>query len=191
VDADQRRRVVRHDSHPHLDDCAALAFVGEVRRATAQQAGDDAFDHGSAVATGVGKVYLAWGPCSRQVPLARQPQNVLRRGRRGQGFNRVRDPHRENSLLMQCLMQGGIIERQIAGQRVEGGSGGRCHSGNGPLHVVDQGLHIAGVTGIPHRQMQAKDEAGRWLGDDPGFAAKVGRAIALPFANGRNRDRRC
>ena len=61
MDADQGCRMVRHDSHPHLDDCAAMAFVGEVRCATAQQAGHDTFDHWSAVATGVGERHLARG----------------------------------------------------------------------------------------------------------------------------------
>jgi hypothetical protein len=47
----QGRRVVRHDGHPHLDDRAAMTFMGEVPYSTTQQAGHDAFDHEAAVAT--------------------------------------------------------------------------------------------------------------------------------------------
>jgi Glycosyl hydrolases family 2, TIM barrel domain/Glycosyl hydrolases family 2 len=115
VDADQRGCVVRHDGHPHVDDGAALTLVGEVRRATAQQAGHDAFAHGAAVAPGVGTLHLARGPCARRVSLAQQPQDVLRRGRRGQGLDGVRDPHGEHPLVRQCCTQGDIIARQIAG----------------------------------------------------------------------------
>src|SRR5215472_6225677 len=65
----------------------------------------------------------------------------------------------------------------------------RVHSnpGDGVLHFVNQGLHILDVTGIPHGQRQGKDEAGRWLGDNPGLAAELGGAMAFAFANGRNR----
>ena len=54
------------------------------------------------------------------------------------------------------------------------------------LHLVDQGLHITGITGIAHGQMQGKDEARRWLGDNPRFAAELGGAVAFARADGRN-----
>jgi hypothetical protein len=34
VDADQRRRVVRHDGHPHVYGRAAMTFVGDPGRST-------------------------------------------------------------------------------------------------------------------------------------------------------------
>jgi hypothetical protein len=37
VDAHPCRRVVRHDSHPRLDDRAAMAFVGEAPGSTTPQ----------------------------------------------------------------------------------------------------------------------------------------------------------
>lgn len=58
VDAHQRRRVVRHDGYSRLHERAAMAFIGEARGTTAQQAGNDAFDHRSAVPTGAGEVHL-------------------------------------------------------------------------------------------------------------------------------------
>lgn len=186
MDADQRRRVVGHNGHPHVDDRATMTFIGDASGSTAQQAGHDALDHGSAVATRVGEVHLTRGPYSRQASLAQEPQDVLRCGRRGEGRGRCWDPDGKNPLLVQGLTQRGIIERSIAGQRVEGGSGVRRAPTDCLLHVVDQGLHVADVTGVSHGQMQAKDEARRWLGNHAGFAAKLGGAVALPFANGRN-----
>ena len=121
-----------------------------------------------------------------QVRLVQDPEDVLRRGRRGEGIDRFRDPYGENPPCMQRLTQGGVIERQIARQRVDGRGGARRDPGDRLLHFVDQGLHITGVTGIPHGQMQGKDKARRWLGDNPRLAAKLGGAIAFAFANGRN-----
>ncbi len=185
VDADQRCRVVRHDGHPHVYGRTAMTFVGDAGGSTAQQAGNAAFDHGSAVSTRVGEVHLTRGPCSKQAPHTQEPQDVLRCGRRGEGLDRARDPHGENPLLVQPLTQGRVMERQIAGQRVDGRSGVRREPRNRLLHLVDQGLPIAAITGIPHRQMQANDEASRWLGDNSGLAAKWRGAVALPFAHGR------
>jgi hypothetical protein len=186
VNADQRCRIVRHDGHPHVYGRAAMTFVGDPRSSTVQQAGNDAFDHGSAVSRRIGEVHLARGPCSRAVLRVQEPQDVLRCGRRGDGIGRFRDPHSENSLLVQRLTQGGVIERQIAGQRVDGRSGGCRNLRDRLLHLGDQGLHITGVTGIPYGQMQGKDEASGWLGDNPRLAAKLRGAVTFAFANGRN-----
>jgi hypothetical protein len=49
------------------------------------------------------------------------------------------------------------MERQIAGQRVDGRSGERRDPRARLLQLVDQGLHIIGLTGIPHRQMQGRE----------------------------------
>ena len=139
------------------------------------QAGNDAFDHGSAVPTRVGEVHLGRGPDVVQVRLVQDPEDVLRRGRRGQGLDRLGDPHRENPSLVQRLTQGGVIERQIAGQRVDGRGGARPDPGDRLLHLVDQGLHIAGITRIAHGQMQGKDKARRWLGDNARACGQTGR----------------
>jgi hypothetical protein len=77
VDADQGCRVVRHDSHPRLDDCTAVPCVGEAPSATAQQARDDTFDHGAAIATRVGQVHLGRSPEVVQVRLIQAPEDVL------------------------------------------------------------------------------------------------------------------
>jgi hypothetical protein len=68
-----------------LDDRTAVPFVSEACRAAAQQAGNDAFNHRSAVPTRVGKMHLCRGPDSLQARLAQDPGDVLRGGRRGQG----------------------------------------------------------------------------------------------------------
>ena len=87
---------------------------------------------------------------------------------------------------MQCLAQGGDIERQIAGQRVDGRGGARPDPGHRLLHLVDQGLHIAGIARIAHGQMPGKDETRRWLGDNARLTAELGRAVALALADGRD-----
>jgi hypothetical protein len=85
MDAHQGCRVVRHDRHSRLDDRAAMAFVGEVPCSPTQQAGNEAFDHGSAVSTCVRKVYLGRGPDVVQVRFVQAPEDVLWRGDGGRG----------------------------------------------------------------------------------------------------------
>jgi hypothetical protein len=186
VDPYQRCRVVGHDRHARLYHRAAMAFVAEAPRSTVQQTSHDAFNDWSAGPTRAGEVHWGRGPCAMQARLIQDPEDILRGGRRGEGIDRLRDPHGENPPLMQRLAQGRIIERQITGQRVEGGSGGRRDPSNRLLPVVDQGCHRTGIAGIPHGQMQAKDEAGRWRGDQAGLAAELGGAVALALANGRH-----
>ena len=188
VDAHHRRRVVRHDGHPHLYDRPALAFVGDPRRPAAQQAGNDTFDHRAAVATGAGEVHLVRGAlCGASPPRVSIRRTSSGVGCRGERLDRVRDAHGENPPGMQRLPQLGVIQGQIPGQRVDGQRGAAGDLAQGVLHFVDQGHHIAGVRGIPHRQRKGEDEARGGLGDNAGFAAKLGGAVALAFANGGNR----
>jgi hypothetical protein len=90
-----------------------------------EQAGNDAFDHGAAVAIRIGEVYLGWGPDVMQVRLIQTPKDVLRRGQWREGSDGFRDPHGEEPSCRQRLKQGLVIERQIAGQRVDGRGGAR------------------------------------------------------------------
>ena len=62
MDADQGCRIVCHDGHPCLDDRATMAFVREAPGSTTEQASNDAFDHRSAIPTGVGQVHLGRRP---------------------------------------------------------------------------------------------------------------------------------
>ena len=64
--------------------------------------------------------------------------------------------------------------------------GVRRDPGDRLLHFVDQGLHVTGITRIPHGQMQGKDEACRRLGNNARLAAKLRGAIAFALTNGRN-----
>ena len=187
VDTDPRRRVMRHDGHPCVDDRAAMTLVGHAGRSTAPQAGPEAFHDGSAVSTRIREIPLARGQCLRPVLRVQQTQDVLGRGRRGEGLDRLGDPHREHALLMPHCPQGGSMARHIAGQRADGRSGDRRHSGHGLLPVVDPGLPRAGVTGMADGQMQAKDTARGGRGDHPGFAATRGGAMTRPVAHGRHR----
>jgi hypothetical protein len=85
---------------------------------------------------------------------------------------------------MQRLTQGGVIEPQIASQRVDGRGRARRNPGDGVLHFVNQGRHILDVTGMSHGQVQCKDKTRRRLSDHARLAAKLGRAMAVALANG-------
>ena len=185
VDADQRRRIVGHHGHPHVYDGAAMTFIGDASGSTAQQAGHDAFNHGSAVATRVGEVHLTRGPYSRQASFAQEPQTLSGVGDEGRGATvfgipTVRIPRWCNASRREASLH---ATSPASEWRV---GLGRCDPTDRLLHVVDQGLHVAGVTGVSHGHMQAKDEARRWLGNHSGLATKLGGAVALPFAHGRN-----
>ena len=186
VDAPHGRGVVCHDRHSYLHDRTAMTFVGDPRSAAAQQAGNDTFDHRAAGATGAGKLHLVRGALMVQACLVQHPADLLRGGRRGKGLDRMRNTHREDAPAMRRFTQLGVIQGQIPGQRVDGGRGASGDLAQGVLHFVDQGDHIARITGVAHGQMQSKDEAGGWLSNNPGLAAKLGGAVALAFANGGN-----
>ena len=131
-------------------------------------------------------MHLGRGPDVVQIRLVQAPEDLLRRGRRGQWLNCPGNPHRENPPLVQRLTQSGVIQRQIAGQRVDSRDGARPDPSDRLLHLVDQGLHITGITGMAHGQLQRKDEARRWLGDNPRFAAELGGAVAFALADRGN-----
>jgi hypothetical protein len=122
-----------------------------------------------------------------QVRLLQTPEDVLRRGRWGQRIDRPGDPHREHPPRMPRLTQGGVIERQIAGQRVDSRGEARPNPGKRLLHFVDQGFHVAGITRMAHGQMPGKDNARGGLGNHVWLAAELSGAMTLPFADGRNR----
>src|SRR5713226_2799152 len=186
LDAGQCRRVVGQGCHSHLHDRPPMASVSEVRGPSAQQAGNDAFDHRSAVATSTGEMDLVRGALSVQPCLLQHPQHVLR-GRRGrERLDGVRDAHRENPSGMQRRTQGGIVERQVASHRVDGGGAPTRDLRHGVLDFVDQGQHEAGITRIADRELHGKDEARGWLDDNPWLAAKLSGTVALPFANRSN-----
>ena len=161
VDADQGGRVVRHDGHPRVDDRTAVPFVGEARRSTAPQARHEAFDHGAAGPTRVGELHLGRGPDILPARLAQEPGDVLRHGRRGPGSDCPGDPHREKPPRMPGLTPGGIIARQIAGQRGDGRGGARPHPRDRLCHGVEPGFHRAGITRMAHGQMPGKDKSPR------------------------------
>src|SRR6266850_8318017 len=187
VDAPQGRGVVCHDRHPHLHDRPTMTFVGDPRCATVQEAGNDTFDHRAAVATSTGELHLVRGALMVQAGFVQNPEDLLLGGCRGEGLDRLRNAYGEDSPAMQCRAQRGVIESQIARQRVDGRGGPTRDLGYSDLHFVNQGQHRAGITGVTHGQMQGKDEAGGWFGNNPGLAAKLGGAVALAFANGGNR----
>ena len=120
VDAAHGGGVVGHDRHPYLHDRAALPFVGDPRRAAAEQAGNDTFDHRAAIATGAGELHLVRGALMVQARLVQHLRISSGVGARGEGLDRMRNAYREDAPAMQRLPQLGVIQSQIPGQRVNG-----------------------------------------------------------------------
>ena len=79
-----------------------------------------------------------------------------------------------------------VIERQIAGQRMDGQRAPSRDSRNGLLNAVEQGPHRAEIIRVAHWQLKGKDEAGGHLGDNARFAAKLRRTVTLAFSDGGN-----
>src|SRR5229473_3576478 len=69
--------VVIQDRYPDLHDRPTLPFVREPRCAPAQQAGNDTFDHGTAVASGTGKLDLVGGTLLGQASLGEHLADFL------------------------------------------------------------------------------------------------------------------
>ena len=94
-------------------------FVAQLPRPPAQQAGDDTFDHRTAVARRAGQLHLAGGAFAVQARGGEHLVDVLG-GRRGrERLDRARDPHGEDAPSMQGLPERGVVQGQIAGQRVD------------------------------------------------------------------------
>lgn len=163
-----------------------MAFISDAIYPSTEQAGNDAFDHRPAVAAGASEVHLVGSALSVQTRVVQDPAHLLLRWGRRDGFDCVRDADRENPARVQCLTQCRVVEGHIASQRVDSQGMPTCHLRDGMLYFVDQGQHITIITGVPYRKMGGKDETRGGLGNNAGFAAKLGRTIALAFANRRN-----
>ena len=158
-------------------------FVAQLACPPAQQAGNDTLDHGAAVAGGAGQLHLAGGAFAVQARGGEHRVN-LRGGRRGrERLDRAGDTHSEDVTGMQGLPQFGVVERQIAGERVDRGSGPRGDVRERRLHLVHQRHDVAAITGIAHRQLRGEHEACGGLADNPRLAAKLGGAVTLAFAD--------
>src|SRR5713226_1020392 len=181
--ADHRRRVVRHHSHPHLHDRPTMAFVGQARRPPAQEAGNDTFDQRAAVTTGAGYIRLVRGALAVQARHGQHPEDLLWGWRRGEGLDRVRDAHGEKPPHRQDFPQLGIVQRQVPGQRVDRQRRATRDLANSVLPLVDQGQPRAGISRISHWQLKGEDKARGGLGENAGFAAKLGGTVTLAFAN--------
>lgn len=57
---------------------------------------------------------------------------------------------------------------------------------DGLLHLVEQGPHITRITWIALGDAIGEHETRSRLGQNPGFATKLGRTIAFAFDNGGN-----
>ena len=87
---------------------------------------------------------------------------------------------------MQSLAHRGIVNAEVARHGMDGQRVRHLHPFEGVLDFINQRQDIAGITGIAHRCMRGKDEAGRGIRDETRFAAKLGWAIALALHDGGN-----
>ena len=88
---------------------------------------------------------------------------------------------------MERLTQPCVIEAQITRHRVDMAPWSCLDALGGPLDLVEQGQHIAGIARIALGHQVGKDETRGRFRDDTGLSAKLRRAIALAFDNGSNR----
>jgi hypothetical protein len=88
---------------------------------------------------------------------------------------------------MERLTQHGVIEAQITRDRVDRAPWPSLDALGSPLDLVEQGEHIPGIARIALGHQVGKDETCGRFRDDTGLSAKLRRAIALTFDNGRNR----
>ena len=87
---------------------------------------------------------------------------------------------------MERLTQPCVIEAQITRHRVDMAPWSCLDALGGPLDLVEQGQHIAGIARIALGHKVGKDETRGRFRDDTGLSAKLRRAIALAFDNGSN-----
>jgi hypothetical protein len=87
---------------------------------------------------------------------------------------------------MQRLAQLSVIDPEISAQGVDLQALGGFDEVDGPVHLVEHGQHIARITRIALGYPIRKDKAGSGLGEQTGFATKLGRTIAFAFDDGGN-----
>ena len=105
-------RVVGPHRHPRVDDRAALACGGEAPGPTTAPAGHEAFAPRAAGAARRGAGHRGRGPAVGHVRLVQAPQDVLRRGRGGEGSAGGRAPHGAHPPRLPRLTHGRVRERQ-------------------------------------------------------------------------------
>jgi hypothetical protein len=184
LDADQRRRVGRHDRHARVHDRAAVAFGGDARGAATQQTRHEAFDHRPAVATSARDVHLVRRTLSVQTRLVQDAAHVLLTWHWRERRDGAWDTHRADAAGVERLAPRRLMERQIAGQRMDGQRAPSRDSRKGLLDAVEQGPHRAEIIRVAHGQLQGNAEAGGHLSEHARFAAKRRRTVPLACADG-------
>jgi len=177
---------MRHHRHALLQHSAWMAFVTYVARTATEQTGEVAFHHRTAIATGAGQQHLVRSPLTVYARLVEDGEDFIGARSLVRGFDRLGDPHRENPSRMQCLTQRWVIDAEIPRHRVDVESGCRRDTLYGQIDLIEQGQHRTGITRIARGDSVGKDKTCRGLGDNARFTAKLHRAIALAFENGRD-----
>ena len=184
TDTHQGSPVMGHHRHAHLHHSAMRPFVAHLPGAACEQTGNVTFHHRAAITTGTGQLYLVRGPLAVQACLVEEAQNLLGAGLWVHGCNRLGDPDAENAARVEGLTQGGVIDPEIPGDRIDQWPLRPRHPFDGVVDFVDQGQHVTGIARVAYGHPGGKDKARGRLREDAGLATKLGWAIALAFANG-------
>ena len=187
TDSYQGGCVVGHHRHAQLNDGALRPFVTNLSGSACEQTGNGTFHHRAAVAAGTSQLHLVRRSLPVQTGLIEYRKNLLGTGLGIDRLDRLGDADGEHASLMKSLTEDGVIDAEIPGQRMDGWPLWPHKACDSLIDVVEQGQHIAGITGIAHGCTGGKDEACGGLREDAGFATELGWAIALAFHNGGNR----
>ncbi len=113
--------------------------------------------------------------------------DILRTGVRFDGLDTLGDANRQHAALMERLTQPWVMEAQITRHRVDRAPWSCLDALGGPLDLVEQGQHRAGIARIALGHTVGKEETRGRFRDDTGLSAKLRRAIAFAFDHGSNR----
>ena len=148
-----------HDRHTELHRGPVRPFITNLSGAAREQTGNVAFYDWATIATGAGQLHLVRRPSTVQPGCIEHRENLLGAEMRGDGRDRLWDADAENAPLVQRLTEDRVVDAEITGQRMDGGSFGPAESFDSLFDVVEQGQHRAGITRIAHGGPGSKDKA--------------------------------
>ncbi len=142
------------------------------------------FDDRTAIATGARQFNLLRRPLVTQPGFRQNRRDLLGIRLRIDGINSSRDANAENGAFVQGLAHLGIVEPQVTADGMDREFVRTRHAVNSGLGLIDQRRDIAGVIGIPFRDMKRKDKTGCRFRQEARLAAKLSGTVAFALHNG-------
>ena len=165
VEADHRRRVVRHNGHPRGAKRAAMPWVGDARRSTAQQAGHETFPPGRLYPPAEARCTWHGVRARGTSPWLRSRRTCSGAGDGGRGSPVLGIP----TVRLPCWCKASRREVSLKAKWVAERSGGRRDPSARLLPRVDPGRRRPGSPGMPHGQRQGTDDASAGSALRPGW----------------------